>query len=798
MHLRWTILIMLSVGCVGQIDDAGADAGDFDIGRPFDAGPRDAVVPDVDVEGCTSASGFFEHYLWPEVLEAVCIDCHTEGGDASEGFVLVPAFGNDDYLERNFAVVRGLAEEAATDTDLSLLEAKPTASVRHGGGAPAAFGGRLHGIIHAFVERVEALEGGPDIPNDCMPEDTCEGIVLAAPVATLRRLAITFLGRLPTESELSQVREGGVEALGDVVDDMFDEPAFVQRVVEGFSDLLLVEGQEHIGGGLLSYPNFPLRAWSENDSHPAPPVPVDPDDQYRISRDYDLALRSEASALVRYIVEEDRSFEEVLTANYAMVSPYTARGYGIFQDMAADSAFADPNDPFEFVPVRMPARTNRAGERQETPDGFYTHAGVLTTPAWLGRHQSTDTNRNRGRVRAFYMQFLGVDILSLALPADAASAMSTAGIPTMESPACVGCHSLMDPIAGLFQHFDNRGNFNVERVPHRQDEGELQNRDEWFTDMFGPGFHGEDFPADEEWRALPWLAERTVRDPRFAQAMASHALYILTQTPTVRPPIDREDPLYRPRLNGYKHRRDAIEVAGQALIDSGFNIKAAFRSLVLSDVYRTESYAGERSPECLTELDSAGFWSVLTPEQLNRKIESIFGARVPRLDPSAEVYVRAGLFHRSPSNENWYRIYGGIDRNAVTVRQTSPNTVMGAIMRANAENIPCELVPDALSGGAPDVFIPGMDMSADAATIRQNIEYLHERILGQEVGPDDSDIGRSVVLFNALRDGGAARVSAGEEGVRSECGEADDPTYTERAWIAYVGYLLRRPEFLLQ
>ena len=37
--------------------------------------------------------------------------------------------------------------------------------------------------------------------------------------------------------------------------------------------------------------------------------------------------------LIEHIVRNDRPFTEIVTADYIMVSPYTARGYGIFDEV---------------------------------------------------------------------------------------------------------------------------------------------------------------------------------------------------------------------------------------------------------------------------------------------------------------------------------------------------------------------------------------------------------------------------------------------------------------------------------
>src|SRR5690606_23906747 len=117
--------------------------------------------------------------------------------------------------------------------------------------------------------------------------------------------------------------------------------------------------------------------------------------------------------LVKHIVRENRPFTEIITADYIMISPYTARGYGLFEELR--ERFANPEDAFEYIPVRLPAlkgRDKRSDQKSET--GFYPHAGILSTFQYLRRYPTTETNRNRLRGRMFYQHFLGVDVLELA------------------------------------------------------------------------------------------------------------------------------------------------------------------------------------------------------------------------------------------------------------------------------------------------------------------------------------------------------------------------------------------------
>src|SRR5437763_14940626 len=103
-----------------------------------------------------------------------------------------------------------------------------------------------------------------------------------------------------------------------------------------------------------------------------------------------------------------------------MVTPHTPRGYGIY-DQVTDQ-FKDPEDPFEYVPVRLKALKGRSKDQdQESATGFYPHAGLLGTFQYLARYPTTETNRNRLRSRMYSPHFLAVDVLALAARAQAAA-----------------------------------------------------------------------------------------------------------------------------------------------------------------------------------------------------------------------------------------------------------------------------------------------------------------------------------------------------------------------------------------
>jgi hypothetical protein len=385
----------------------------------------------------------------------------------------------------------------------------------------------------------------------------------------------------------------------------------------------------------------------------------------------------------------------------------------------------------------------------------------------------------------FYQHFLGVDVLELAARgSDAAAVTAKFEIPTMQAAECVVCHKTLDPVAGLFQdywRFD--ANF---AIYGRRKEG-------WFTDMFGAGFEGEGLPADERWRALAWLGERTAKDPRFAIAMSEHAYYLLTGRRLLQPPKDIDDPMFASRRRAYQVQRKVVQSIAAKFIDSGFNFKQLIKDWVVFDFYRADGVkASETSPERLTELDDVGVVRLLSPEQLERKIKAVFGKRWGRL------------------NEQTAMLYGGIDSKEVTERATDPSGAMGAIQRTLANDVACRNVALDFSRSAservlfptiePDV-IPGISEDLDRR-IRLAIVHLHERILGQYDQIDSPEVDRTFALFSGIMEDAKKQSSVEPQEIWS-CRQGlekpvPDPHYTVRAWRAVVTYLLRRREFLYE
>lgn len=716
---------------------------------------------------------FFADEVWVKVGAHTCIKCHKAGGDAEESEFILWGSTHEGFLDHNRTAFTKMATVRKDDRFRMLL--KVVGKLDHGGDDVLDPDSTRYRILEEFVRRANGgVPGKPDIASAKVP--FFDGVTMLDDHRLLRRLTLSLTARLPTREENSTVADGGIGAFDKILDKLMTEEAFYDRLAEGFNDIFLTPGIDDVPENVLSYEHFDkTRHWNQKwDFSHIKDERERKEAGWELGRHYGESMAREPMELVKHIVRNDRSFAEIITADYIMVSPYSARGYGIFEENKA--RFKNPDDHFEYLPVKLKALTGRSEKtNQESATGFYPHAGILSTFQYLKRYPTTETNRNRLRVRMYYEHFLGIDILQLAPRVnDAAAITAKYEIPTMQAADCVICHKFMDPVAGLFQDYyalDGKGVFK------RRDEG-------WFEDMFGPGLEGEALPEDERWRALQWLGERTVQDPRFAVAMVEHVWYILTGRKALRPPEDIDAPFYAPRQRSYSEQRGEIEAIAKRFAAANFNLKNIFKELAVSKFYRADGLAtAAENPARIAELDDLGLVRLLAPEQLERKLKALFGKDWGRLDDQFKI------------------LYGGIDTKEVTERIADPSGAMGAIQRMMANEIACRnVVLDFSRQPAERLLYPGIESDEqNEEKIRSALAHLHEHILGHA---DSAEIERSYALFDGI-------IREAKERGEFEAFEiyasrvdpetpVNDPHYTLRAWRAVVTYLLRQHDFLYE
>lgn len=736
---------------------------------------------------CVVTEDYFADQVWTKVGARSCLKCHKEGGDAEDSkFILQDPSKSSDAmatLQHNREAFGRMAK--IKEKDESRLLVKVVGGLDHGGDDVLALDSTGYRILAEYVRRLTVPNSAQIAAAKAVPNKRpfFEGVTMLDDRKLLRRVTLSIAGRLPTADELAAIEKGGQRALPPMLDALMKEDGFYDRIGEGFNDIFVTRGYDDGAESALAYDNFSkTRIWNQNfDLNHIADEKERQKARYKLSDDYREALLREPMELVKHIVRDERPFTEIITADYIMVSPYTARGYGVFDEMK--DKFRNVEDPFEYRPVRLKALGSRSGKVQPSDTGFYPHAGMITTFQYLRRYPTTETNRNRLRSRMYYQHFLGIDLLELApRVSDAAAATAKFEIPTMQAADCVICHKTLDPVAGLFQQYYN--------LP---DGLYGPRKDGWYKDMFQPGLEGEDLQPEHRWRPLQWLGERTAKDPRFATTMVEHVYYILTGRKVLHAPTSIDDPLYDAKARAWQTQRETVEAIAKQFAASGFNLKVVFKEWVNSPFYRADALStGISDPQREAELADIGIARMLAPEQVERKLSAIFGKRWGKL-----------------SDKQVSLLYGGIDSMEVTERATDPSGAMGAIQRIMANDVACKNVAsDFTLPAAQRRLFPGIEAEmvpgeGDDQRIRAAIVHLHRLILGRyEAAENDAEVERTFQLFAGIVADAQARkgIEPLENYSCRSTGEKrfPDPKYTVRAWRAVVTYLLRQQAFLYE
>lgn len=754
-----------------------------------------------DSEGiCTSTEQFFAEKVWAPTISTTCIACHNPTGAAKDTSFVLAASSEAGYLERNLEVIRQVAELEKNGQSLILL--KPSGGLAHEGGTVLESGSDGYQNLERLVQMLK--EG-----NECETNKASffAGVELAGPEVTLRKMTLALAARIPTDAEIAAVEKDGFDAFGAILDQLMTEEPFYDRLRENYNNLFLTD--QYIDDDALSFlergdedeGNYYNPRWyegMEGDADAAKHYGIaDPNDVERqLERRTRTAVAREPVELITHVVRNNKPFSEVLTADYMMINPYSAKAWGV-----TELEFANDADPYEWKPYY---RTDNV-----------PLAGVLTSVVWLNRHPTTPTNRNRHRARAVYFDWLGTDILKTAeRPLD--PTQITDHNPTMNNPACTVCHAQLDPIAGAF--------LNYQGIDAEGDFGQADYYPEfvWYQDMRPPGFGSETIAFEDQPRGLPWLAQRVTKDPRFPLAVVYQAFRAFVGQEPMLPPADPNDPEFNAQFQAYLGQYYALSEIADNFAKSNFNFKQIVKDLVMSPYFRALNASPNAAADQVEKFGEIGTAHLLTPEELDRKIISVFGVpwkEGPWSDASDQLL-----------NDDRYRIlYGGINSRDVTQRIKQPNGIMANIVELMGNQMACRLVAPEFAipagerrffGSIEPTFAPrdanGFEVSSAVSGIKETIRELHYKILGEKLEPSDPEVERTYQLFLQTWDAGYKAVQAGEEGEELDwqcgadrnylTGEAfdeetswetrGDALYTKRAWMAVFTYLITDYKFI--
>lgn len=571
--LKALLMALMLPGCVGNTSGLmNANTSKTSAGDEANGSNSNNSVPLVDdISGLADGPlAAFVQRVWAPTASQDCLACHvTKGYAPSQGsaFMLQPP-SQPGYLQANQTAFSTFARRQVNGK--SYLLQKVTNQIPHGGGVRMQTTDARYQGIDTWLQ---ASFAASDL---ALADSKLKAMRLRDAIATLRRASVQLAQRQPTAQEAALAQQGNLDSALDSVLASPGFGSFVWKVYNGyFSFSTFLAGNfvasDRMDGGLFTHDQrywWGTAGFSNNNGE---------------SAKSENSVAYQAENLAVYLVQNNRPFTEMVTANYFMANPYGARTYGVFDKVT----WQDPNNANEFQAI--PASS------VQTASGVpFPMSGVLTLESLMNTYSTTASNRNRKRARYVYSIFLNTDIMGLAQsPPDLAKiiASSDPNKPaTMNNLACVSCHTLLDQVASDFANYSPYGAY-------------ATNPNDIYppVPMGGAGFEGVPVPSTAATR-LSWLGSQIAQDPRFADAIVSQWLLALTGNPPLRDP--RAGATRQEEIAAKLYQEQVLSGIASAFRASNYNLKTVVKQLIESPYYRAVDANVAVSPSDAVMLNS--------------------------------------------------------------------------------------------------------------------------------------------------------------------------------------------------
>ena len=727
-----------------------------------------------------------------------CISCHSAGGQAeSTRFVLTESLTQNKTA--NYETLKNFI-----DVTSSLVIEKGTNRTPHTGGV--AMNATSEEIMNTFIQYLNGQKQCfEEIAIDTISNDA---FTLSSPSTTLRSAAFKLSGVAPSDDALSATTSE--KSLDSKLDEYMNSDYFYEWLGLKFNDFLLTDFYKPYRNAenLLNSDDFPNKQWYEEyatDEKADQPNMFNNTERQRIYSNVNYAIAREPINLMLHIIKQNRPFSEILTADYVLVNPYSARTYSIDIDGFTFNN-ADLNLSIDDIEAKYPKDSLREAKIDGIP-----HAGILTTITYLNRFPSTNTNLDRARSAKTQLFFLDTDILGLAnRPIDAVDVIGNSA--TWTNPNCTVCHNVMEPISGAFSNWDNRGRYRpgwrVDLAPFSQEPGiSIENK----------------VPTSEVNSMLQWLTKEMTKDDRFAMASVKIFYKALLGRETLKKP-QKDDANYKEALEAYTFENDILQEIKKKFNSSNMNAKVIIKEIIKSPLYRANSLTIDNK----ILANNLGQANIITPEELDTKIYDTMGYYWNRYMKSySQKENNVSSNHRLLRDDNYKTLYGGINSGSISKRVNELNGVMANIQLRMALQMACfPTTRDFYFPLKERKLFPFVTQSQEPITegsisdIKKNIQYLHKHILGEDLALDDAEIEATYKLFYDTYIEGKERVYNGDEErtLLYECRMYYNPltferlsdeehaqdeivydsNYVIRSWSAVITYLLSDFKFLYE
>jgi hypothetical protein len=656
--------------------------------------------------------GFFNDNVSAQIVQSKCVACHTDNGAAAASRLQFERSNVANYQAVNNASWQMFVNESDVNVDYVL--SKTQGLLSHGGAQQLVFGSDEYAALAEYL----GLMTGEEVITSS--EGFWNGVGLLSHKQTLRKAALIVAGRLPTEEEYASIADNKETSLKAAIRGLMQGDGFHQFLTDGANDKLLTYKFLQTGGQFLD-PNgsrLPAGATLAFEARKAGGDVLE--EHWSLHNTATKSFAKAAPELIAYIVENEKPYSEILTANYTMVNPRLDEYY------RADANFNNPSDQAEMVPAQIKGfmledetftsdYTETFGLEifTEGPNITWPHAGILNDPAFLERYPSTATNRNRARSRWAQYFFLDFDIEKSAARTTDPDALADTDNPTMKNPNCTVCHETLDPIAGAFQNYGDVGYYRDQwggkdslpdtyKWPEKDDSSPYQQGDTWYRDMRAPGFKGEAVPDSDT--SLQWLAQKIVNNDRFAISAVKFWWPAIIGSAAVDAPEVSSDNDYDSKKAVYSAQSLFIDELANSL-RSHMNLKDAFVDVIMSEWFRNNSMTEDAFE--LHSSNKSGKGRLLSPELLDRKTKAVMGLSWGEHYPEWNDYQR-----RSSLQDDYKLTYGGIDSDGVITRSEEMTAIMSQLALTHAAEMACEVVVnDFIKSDEEKLLFKGMTKS---------------------------------------------------------------------------------------
>ena len=469
----------------------------------------------------------------------------------------------------------------------------------------------------------------------------------------LIRASIDLRGVRPTDDEMAAV-EADPTAVDGMIDRYLQDPRFEGRVADLYQEVFLTRNDSY----LITAASYGLT------------------DEAEFSR----SVGDEVPRMVGYLAAHDLPWTDLVTADWTMSNETLAQIWPLDYPTGATGWL-----PAHYTDDR-PA------------------AGVLSTNSLWWRYPSTDSNANRKRANAISRTLLCDDYLSRPIDFDRNVNLLDQGAVNdalATNPACINCHSSLDPIASSLFGFWWYDYTNPGEASHYYPE-----REQRWKDYSGapPAWYGT--PV----RNLAELGQKIAGDHRYADCAVQHAWELLLRRDT-----DLAD-----ETSLLPHRN--------AFLSGGLALRPLFKSILSDPLYR----AGDTADTRYTSRKQA------TPDLLASEIQDLTGYS----------WTYGGYDLMRTDASGFQTLAGGADGYAVTAPSQTPNTTVLLVQERLAEAAAWY----AVNQGSSPLFT--VDFSETPESNREamvaQMQALHWRIFGRRVAADGDEVQAGLALWSDL------------------------------------------------